>query len=131
MVGIRSGATRLDRLYGFLTDNSKAGGVRKVWREHLGIGEAELRLLARTPAFGEATDTFDGLRDQLDLLLPTSACATFRPIGARFPATTSSSNGWRRGDSSSIERVSARPARGKICSDRPRAARRTASIPHA
>ncbi|GEC56291.1 hypothetical protein ABIF38_009102 [Bradyrhizobium japonicum] len=68
MVGTRSGAMRLERLYGSVTDNSKAGAVRKAWREHLGIDEAELRLLARTLAFGEATDTLDGLRDQLDLL---------------------------------------------------------------
>ena len=68
MVGNRSGAMRLDRLYGSLTDNSKAGAVRKAWREHLDIDEDELRLLARTLAFGEATDTLDALRDHLDIL---------------------------------------------------------------
>jgi hypothetical protein len=68
MVGNRSGAMRLERLYGSVSDNSKAGVVRKAWREHLGIDEAELRLLARTLAFGEATDTLDALRDQLDIL---------------------------------------------------------------
>ncbi|WP_011578848.1 MULTISPECIES: SAVED domain-containing protein [Chelativorans] len=68
MVGNRSGAMRLERLYGSVTDNSKAGAVRKAWREHLGIDEAELRLLARTLAFGEATDTLDALRDHLDIL---------------------------------------------------------------
>lgn len=68
MVGMRSGAVRLDRLYGSATDNSKAGSVRKAWREHLDIDETELRILARTLAFGEATDTLDALRDQLDIL---------------------------------------------------------------
>lgn len=68
MVGNRSGAVRLDRLYGSLTDNSKAGAVRKAWREHLAIDEDELKVLARTLAFGEATDTLDALRDQLDVL---------------------------------------------------------------
>lgn len=68
MVGMRSGAMRLERLYGSATDNSRAGAVRKAWREHLGIDETELRILARTLAFGEATDTLDALRDQLDLL---------------------------------------------------------------
>jgi hypothetical protein len=68
MIGTRSGAMRLDRLYGSLTDNSKAGEVRKAWREHLGVDEDELRLLARTLAFGEATDTLDALRDHLDIL---------------------------------------------------------------
>jgi hypothetical protein len=68
MVGSRSGAIRLERLYGSTTDNSKAGAVRKAWREHLGIDEAALRRLARTLAFGEAADTLDGLRDHLDIL---------------------------------------------------------------
>nr|WP_245300296.1 SAVED domain-containing protein [Methylocystis bryophila] len=68
MVGSRSGAIRLERLYGSTTDNSKAGAVRKAWREHLGIDETELRRLARTLAFGEAADTLDGLRDHLDIL---------------------------------------------------------------
>ncbi|MET4691230.1 SAVED domain-containing protein [Sinorhizobium fredii] len=68
MIGNRSGAMRLERLYGSATDNSKAGAVRKAWREHLEIDEDELRLLARTLAFGEATDTLDALREQLDVL---------------------------------------------------------------
>lgn len=68
MVGNRSGAVRLDRLYGSLTDNSKAGAVRRAWREHLSIDEEELKVLARTLAFGEATDTLEALRDNLDLL---------------------------------------------------------------
>jgi hypothetical protein len=68
MVGNRSGAIRLERLYSSTTNNSKAGSVRMAWREHLGIDEAELRVLARTLAFGEATDTLDALRDYLDIL---------------------------------------------------------------
>ncbi len=68
MIGNRSGAMRLERLYGTLTDNSKAGAVRKAWREHLAINEDELKVLARTLAFGEVTDTLDALRDNLDLL---------------------------------------------------------------
>lgn len=68
MIGTRSGAMRLERLYGSLTDASKAGAVRKSWREHLAIDEDELRILARTLAFGEATDSLDALRGNLDLL---------------------------------------------------------------
>ncbi len=68
MVGNRSGAVRLERLYGSATDNSRAGSVRKTWREHLAINENELRVLARTLAFGEANDSLDGLRDYLDTL---------------------------------------------------------------
>jgi len=68
MISNRSGAMRLERLYGSATDNSQAGAVRKTWREHLEIDEEELRLLARTLAFGEANDSLDGLREQLDWL---------------------------------------------------------------
>ncbi len=68
MVGNRSGAMRLERLYGSVTDNSKAGAVRKAWREHLDVDEDELRILARTLAFGEASDTLDAWRDHLDIL---------------------------------------------------------------
>ena len=68
MIGTRSGAMRMERLYGSLTDNSRAGLVRKAWREHLGVDEAGLRLLVRTLAFGEATDTLDDVRDHLDML---------------------------------------------------------------
>ena len=68
MVGTRSGAIRLERLYGSATDNSRAGLIRKVWREHLAIDEDELRVLARTLAFGEANDSLEGLRDHLDTL---------------------------------------------------------------
>ena len=66
MINTRSGIIRLDRLYGSKTDNSKAGGVRKVWREHLEIDEDELRVLAQTLAFGHASDTLEELRDRLD-----------------------------------------------------------------
>lgn len=79
MVGTRSGAIRLERLYGSTTDNSKAGTVRKAWRDHLGIDEEELRSLARTLAFGEATDSLDALRDDLDVRF---ACVGLRRIPA-------------------------------------------------
>lgn len=82
MIGRRSGAIRLERLFGSGTDNSKAGAVRKAWREHLGIDEAELRILARTLHFGEVTDTLDELRDDLDIL--------FANVGLRrIPASQS------------------------------------------
>lgn len=68
MIGTRSGAIRLERLYGAATDNSKSGAVRKAWRDHLCIDEDRLRALARTLAFGEATDSLDTLRDHLDVL---------------------------------------------------------------
>ncbi len=82
MLGTRSGAVRLDRLYGSRTDKSRAGAVRKAWREHLGIDDDQLKRLARTLAFGEATDTLDALRENLDTL--------FRCVGMRrIPANES------------------------------------------
>lgn len=69
MVGTRSSAIRLERLYEAASDKSKSGSLRKSWREHLGVNDDELRLLARTLAFGEATDSLEGLRDHLDILL--------------------------------------------------------------
>ncbi|MGE3577214.1 MAG: SAVED domain-containing protein [Vicinamibacterales bacterium] len=68
MVGTRSGAIRVERLFGSGTDSSKSGQVRKVWREHLDIDEEELRRFARALAFGETTDTLDMWRDHLDVL---------------------------------------------------------------
>ena len=66
MINNRSGSMRLERLYGSKTDKSKEGAVRKRWREHLGIDEDELRLLARTLAFGHVSETLDDLRERLD-----------------------------------------------------------------
>lgn len=75
MVSNRSGAIRIDRLYGSKTDNSKAGSVRKTWREHLGINEGELQILANTLAFGEVPDSLEDMRERLDM--------TFRAMGLR------------------------------------------------
>ena len=75
MVSTRSGAIRLDRLYGSKTDNSKAGAVRKTWREHLSMNEDELRIFVRTLAFGEVTDSLEDLRETLDM--------TFLAVGLR------------------------------------------------
>lgn len=85
MIGNRSGAIRLERLYGTVTDNSRAGGMRKAWREHLGIDEAELRRLARTLAFAEATDTLDTLRDTLDIHFAYVGLRRVAPRESAFP----------------------------------------------
>lgn len=66
MINNRSGCIRLDRLFGSKTDRSKAGAVRKAWREHLGIDEDELRQLAHALAFGHVSETLDDLRERLD-----------------------------------------------------------------
>ncbi|MFJ5487099.1 SAVED domain-containing protein [Hansschlegelia beijingensis] len=85
MVSTRSGAMRIEELYGSLTDNSKAGAVRKAWREHLDIDEVELRVLAQTLAFGEATDTLDGLRDHLDILFANVGLRRIPANQSAFP----------------------------------------------
>lgn len=69
LVHNRSHTLRLDRLFGTATDNSAMGRVCKLWREHLEVDHKALRLLARTLAFSEATDSLDELRDALDPLL--------------------------------------------------------------
>lgn len=66
MVNNRSGSMRLDRLYSSKTDKSKDGAVRKAWREHLGIDEGELKVLAHTLAFGHVSETLEDLRERLD-----------------------------------------------------------------
>ena len=68
VIGKRSSAIRIDRLFDASTDRSKVGALRKSWREHLDIDEAALRTLAGTLAFGEATDSLDELREHLDAL---------------------------------------------------------------
>ena len=67
MIRTRSGALRLNQLFGSKTDNSKFGAVRKAWRQHLDIDENELRILTRTLAFNQVPDTLDNLRERLDL----------------------------------------------------------------
>lgn len=66
MIYQRSGTIRLDRLFGTLTDNSGAGAVRKLWREHLSIDEIKLRIFTRTLAFGLVSSSLDDMREQLD-----------------------------------------------------------------
>lgn len=85
MISNRSGAMRLDRLYGSATDHSQAGSIRKAWREHLEVDEEELRLLARTLAFGEANDTLEGLRDQLDWLFASVGLRRIPVAQSAFP----------------------------------------------
>jgi hypothetical protein len=59
---------RLADLFGTKTDASAAGAVRKLWREHLGIDDEELRLLTRTLALDTDSTSLEDHRDNLDLL---------------------------------------------------------------
>ncbi len=64
----RSKTLRLEDLFGTKTDASATGAVRKLWREHLGIDDDELRLLARTLAFDTDSTSLDAHREDLDVV---------------------------------------------------------------
>jgi len=64
----RSKTLRLKVLFDGTTDRSTAGKVRKLWREHLGIDDQELMLLARTLSLDTDSTSLDDHRDNLDLL---------------------------------------------------------------
>ncbi|MCY4179188.1 MAG: SAVED domain-containing protein [Litoreibacter sp.] len=67
LVSSQSGSVRLDRLFGTKTDSSKAGAIRKAWREHLEIDDDELRVFVNTLAFGHTSENLDDLRARCDL----------------------------------------------------------------
>jgi hypothetical protein len=69
MIGTRSGALRHSRLFDDTTDRSRAGRVRKLWRDHLDIDDDALRAFAGALAFGHARDSLEELRDMLDAVL--------------------------------------------------------------
>lgn len=64
----RSKTLRLDDLFSGKTDTSATGKIRKLWREHLNIDDAELRDFARTLALDTDSTSLDDHRDNLDLL---------------------------------------------------------------
>ncbi|PHR78670.1 SAVED domain-containing protein [Henriciella sp.] len=68
LISQRSGSIHLDRLFGTKTDNSKAGMIRKLWREHLDIDDHDLRIFANTLTFGTTSGTLEELRGWLDML---------------------------------------------------------------
>ena len=69
LISQKSKTLRLDKLFDGSTDRSAAGRVRKLWRDHLGIGDDELRLLARTLAFHTDMTSLEEHRQHLDPLL--------------------------------------------------------------
>jgi hypothetical protein len=64
------GGLDLDKLFGTKTDNSATGRVRKLWREHLGINDEELRVLSQTLAFQYVPQTLEKMREELNDLFP-------------------------------------------------------------
>lgn len=66
LIGKSSDAINLDRLFEGKTDKSRMGQVRKLWREHLEIDDAALRLVARVLAIAESPESLNSLRERLD-----------------------------------------------------------------
>jgi SMODS-associated and fused to various effectors sensor domain len=62
----RSHSLRLDRMWEGKTSRSFRGQLRAGWMEHLSIPEEALRVLARTLAFAETTDSLDDMRERLN-----------------------------------------------------------------
>ena len=85
----------LNRL--FHRDREAMGRVRKLWREHLGLTEEELRVVARTLAFsGRSRNRWRvcGIRSICSFGLP--ACGVFRRMKAPSSMMTLCFNGWRK-----------------------------------
>jgi hypothetical protein len=64
----KSKTLRLKDLFDGTTDRSSAGKIRKLWREHLGIDDKELMILARTLSLDTDSTSLDDHRDNLDVL---------------------------------------------------------------
>lgn len=84
MIGTRSGALRPKRLFSASTDRSQTGGVRKLWREHLGLDDAGLEAFAGTLAFGQAAGSLDDLREQLDAIFFMAGMRRIPPSDSAF-----------------------------------------------
>ncbi|NYF77986.1 SAVED domain-containing protein [Granulicella arctica] len=70
---------RLDRMYQGTTARSASGQLRQLWRDHLNIPDEALRVLARTLAFTETTESLDDGRDRLNELFHTAGLKPIRP----------------------------------------------------
>lgn len=66
LIRSRSGDLDSEKLFSTKTDRSAFGEIRKAWRDHLKISEPELLPVAQTISFGQATDSLDDRRIQLD-----------------------------------------------------------------
>lgn len=56
----------LDKLFSGKTTRSETGKLRKVWCDHLGIDEDELRAFCARLSFNTSRESLDGLRERLD-----------------------------------------------------------------
>ena len=85
IMGTRSGAIRVERLFDTKTDRSKTGAVRKEWREHLSLDDEALRGFAGMLAFRAANDSLDDYRDQLDTLFAYVGLCRIAAHESAFP----------------------------------------------
>lgn len=65
----KSKTLRLETLFDNSGDKSRAGQIRKLWREHLGIDDIELRTFVRTLALDTDSTSLEEHREYLDQLL--------------------------------------------------------------
>ena len=66
LIGKSSDAIDVERLFSGKTQRSAAGKVRKLWQEHLGIDDDELRKFVSVLAVAECTESLHTLRERLD-----------------------------------------------------------------
>ena len=66
LIGKGNDAIDVNRLFTGKTERSTMGRVRRLWREHLGISDDELRNLARVLAVAESSESLATLRERLD-----------------------------------------------------------------
>lgn len=85
LIGMRSGAIRANRLFDDKTDRSRLGGVRRLWRDHLGIDDAALQPFVASLAFGLASDSLDDLREHLDPIFFMAGMRRFLASESVFP----------------------------------------------
>ncbi|MFZ5682750.1 MAG: SAVED domain-containing protein [Pseudomonadota bacterium] len=84
LVHQRSHTLRLDLLYSTATERSAMGAIRKLWMDHLGLDESELRAMLHTLAISEATDSLDDTRHALDPLLRIAGLRRPPPHASSF-----------------------------------------------
>lgn len=70
---------RLDRMYAGKTLKSATGKLRQSWSDHLNIPDEALRVLARTLAFTETTESLDDCRDRMNQLFHTVGLKPISP----------------------------------------------------
>jgi hypothetical protein len=72
LVHTRHGNLRLDRLFEGKTEKSATGALRKVWQDHLGVDDDDLRRLAGVLGFSFISESLDDLRQHLDTPFQTA-----------------------------------------------------------